>query len=179
MNVFALDQDPAVAAQMQCDKHVVKMSIEYAQLLSTAHHLLGSDPQVLAQVYKPTHKYHPMTQWVMEHPAHYAWVYRMMVQTWGEYTYRYGKTHASSRMHDILAHVPRGLNSHDRPVPPPQCMPDEYKVHPASPSWTDTVDAYRQYYHGAKARFARWTKRDAPVWWTQPNGEEPNGGKLP
>lgn len=40
MNVFVIDQDPYVAAEMHCDKHVVKMIIEYAQLLSTAHRLL-------------------------------------------------------------------------------------------------------------------------------------------
>lgn len=40
MNIFALDNDPKLAAQMHLDKHIVKMPIEYAQLLSTAHRLL-------------------------------------------------------------------------------------------------------------------------------------------
>jgi hypothetical protein len=39
MNIFVLDQDPKLAAQAHLDKHVVKMIIEYAQLLSTAHRL--------------------------------------------------------------------------------------------------------------------------------------------
>ena len=39
MNIFALDQSPEKAAQMHLDRHVVKMIIEYAQLLSTAHRL--------------------------------------------------------------------------------------------------------------------------------------------
>ena len=40
MNLFILDQDPVVAAQLQCDKHVVKMIVESAQMLSTAHRML-------------------------------------------------------------------------------------------------------------------------------------------
>lgn len=40
MNVFALDRDPYISASYHCDKHVVKMIVEYAQLLSTAHRVL-------------------------------------------------------------------------------------------------------------------------------------------
>lgn len=40
MNIFTLHQDPFICAQQHCDKHVVKMILEYAQLLSTAHRLL-------------------------------------------------------------------------------------------------------------------------------------------
>jgi hypothetical protein len=40
MNIFYLDEDPKICAQYHCDKHVVKMIIEYAQLLSTAHRVL-------------------------------------------------------------------------------------------------------------------------------------------
>ena len=37
MNIFCLHEDPKIAAQMSCDKHVVKMILESAQLLSTCH----------------------------------------------------------------------------------------------------------------------------------------------
>ena len=40
MNIFYLDTSPKTCAEMHCDKHVVKMIIEYAQLMSTAHRLL-------------------------------------------------------------------------------------------------------------------------------------------
>jgi hypothetical protein len=40
MNIFYLDEDPKICAQYHCDKHVVKMIIEYAQLFSTAHRVL-------------------------------------------------------------------------------------------------------------------------------------------
>ena len=44
MNIFVLDKDPVVAAQMLCDKHVSKMIVESAQMLSTAHRLLDGVP---------------------------------------------------------------------------------------------------------------------------------------
>jgi hypothetical protein len=40
MNIFILDENPVTAAKMQCDKHVVKMIIESAQMLCTAHRYL-------------------------------------------------------------------------------------------------------------------------------------------
>jgi len=43
MNIFFLDKDPKIAAQMQCDKHVVKMILETAQMLSTAARAQGHD----------------------------------------------------------------------------------------------------------------------------------------
>ena len=36
MNIFFLDKTPYKSAQYLCDKHVVKMILESAQMLSTA-----------------------------------------------------------------------------------------------------------------------------------------------
>ena len=43
MNIFVLDKDPHIAAQMHCDRHVPKMIVESAQMLSTAHRLLDGE----------------------------------------------------------------------------------------------------------------------------------------
>jgi intergrase/recombinase len=40
MNIFVLSEDPVEAAQMQCDKHVVKMVIESGQILATVRRVL-------------------------------------------------------------------------------------------------------------------------------------------
>lgn len=40
MNIFYLDQDPKLCAQYHCDKHVVKMITEYAQIMCTVHRML-------------------------------------------------------------------------------------------------------------------------------------------
>lgn len=43
VNVFMLDHDPALAARAHVDRHVVKMILETAQLLSTAWHCLSNE----------------------------------------------------------------------------------------------------------------------------------------
>ena len=43
MNIFYLHKDPQQCARLHCDKHVVKMIIEYAQLLSTTHRVLDGE----------------------------------------------------------------------------------------------------------------------------------------
>ena len=57
MNIFYLDHDHTTCAKYHNDKHCVKMILEYAQLLCTAHRELDGDdcmhPDVL---YKSTHK---------------------------------------------------------------------------------------------------------------------------
>ena len=40
MNVFYVDKHPVRAAEQMCDKHIVKMILESAQLLSTCHRVL-------------------------------------------------------------------------------------------------------------------------------------------
>ena len=37
MNIFHLHKDPKICAKYHCDKHVVKMILETAQMLSTAY----------------------------------------------------------------------------------------------------------------------------------------------
>ena len=36
MNIFYVDKDPKIAAKMMCDKHIIKMILESAQMLCTA-----------------------------------------------------------------------------------------------------------------------------------------------
>ena len=69
MNIFYLDRNPILAADKQCDRHVVKMILETAQLLSTAHYELDGE----SPAYKPTHKNHPSAVWVRKSLDHYLW----------------------------------------------------------------------------------------------------------
>ena len=47
MNIFYLSHCPKKAAQVQYNKHIVKMILETAQLLCTAHHELGTSIDIL------------------------------------------------------------------------------------------------------------------------------------
>ena len=43
MNIFILDRDPKVCAQYHCDKHVVKMILETAQMICTVLNEVGHE----------------------------------------------------------------------------------------------------------------------------------------
>ena len=76
MNIFYLDSRPDTAAEMHCDKHCVKMILEYAQLLSTAHRVLDGD-DAHPDLYKIAHKNHPSTRWTRSSEDHYVWLYEL------------------------------------------------------------------------------------------------------
>ena len=142
MNIFYLDRDPVKAAQYQYNKHVVKMILESAQMLCTAHHLImGDDADV---PYKVAHPHHPSTKWVTYSASNYAWLYQHMLALGDEYTKRYGKTHLTiTKCKDKLAKLPGGIFNVGFSQPP-QAMPDEYKVE------GNSITAYWNYYEGEK-----------------------------
>lgn len=144
MNIFALDSCPIKAAQYQCDKHVVKMVLETAQLLSTAHHVHQSPHR--ESVYAMTHHNHPSAVWARQSNANYAWLLRHFVALLREYTRRYGKNHACTRLVVPLANNPCPTGPLT-PVSP--AMPDHIK--PVELTWDSCVDAYRRYYREHKA----------------------------
>jgi hypothetical protein len=146
MNIFYLDKDPIKAAQVQYNKHVVKMILESAQMLCTAHHhyteLLSQDDSYIP--YKKAHYNHPSTIWCRENSEQYLWLYNHMIALGNEYTKRYNKIHLTiTKCADILQATPAGI-----PLgifeEPPQCMPDQYKVPGCS------VTAYWNYYEQEK-----------------------------
>ena len=125
MNIFYLDKDPRKAAEYQYNKHVVKMILETAQILCTAHHcIMGEDADV---PYKSTHRNHPSTLWAGESAQNYEWLYRHFIALCEEYTKRYSKTHLSYiRCKDKVNMLPGGMLETGL-TEMPQCMPDEYK----------------------------------------------------
>ena len=179
MNIFVLDQDPEIAARLQCDKHVVKMIVESAQMLSTAHRMLdgieirrpsksgktnvkywrltGEKEEVL---YKAVHMNHPCTQWTMESTTNYGWHLVHFVSLCDEYTYRYGKVHKTSELIPYLMALPRNIK--EGPMTPfrlamgsnPECMIEG-----------DPIQSYRLFYQTKQDRFAmNWTNRPIPEW---------------
>ena len=76
MNIFYLDKCPKKAAQVQYNKHVVKMILESAQMLCTAHHHYGHSDNV---PYKKAHYNHPSTIWARENHYQYQWLYWHMM----------------------------------------------------------------------------------------------------
>lgn len=153
MNIFVLSLVPRIAAEYHCDKHVVKMILETAQLLYSAHWMLK--PEGLREgAYRKTHVNHPCAIWARESIENYKWLVDLGLCLCKEYTYRYGKIHKTeSHLVWLSMNIP--------PLPTvPQtpfrmAMPDEYKCE-------DPILAYQAYYLGAKERMLTFSKRPPP-----------------
>ena len=155
MNIFYLHKDPVKAAQYQYNKHVVKMILESAQMLCTAHHHyaeeLGYDNSYIP--YKKAHYNHPSTIWTRQNSRNYYWLYHHMLALGDEYTKRYNKTHLTiTKCYDALQYCPVGMPLGGKFNQPPQAMPDEYKH-------KDSIIAYWQYYINGKSHIAAKTEK--------------------
>lgn len=208
MNIFYLDCSPKLCAEYHVDKHVVKMILEYAQLLSTAHRMLDgveekvqytpityekyltefyghpTVPGVMhadfsvrikpgktrtrkdmtlyrkniyadAVLYRHTHVHHPCARWVMESSENYLWLYKLLKCLMKEYTFRYGKIHATARLKPFLSNPPDNISKNRKFTHPPKAMDEQYKC-------KDTVLSYRVYYNEGKTRMLKWTNRPKP-----------------
>jgi hypothetical protein len=178
MNIFILDNDPVIAAQEQCDKHVVKMIVESAQMLSTVHRMLDGvmerrpsksgamlqywklNDQRESILYKACHFNHPSTVWTRESKANYQWHYQHFIALCDEYTYRYGKVHSTdTKLRIALQQIPTNIpEKHMTPFKlamgsNPECILE------------DAVESYRRFYETKQKRFTMvWTKRPVPKW---------------
>lgn len=161
---------------MHCNKHVVKMVLETAQLLSTAHRLLDGaraagvsksgrkqtswvlpDERRESVLYRATHAHHPTAAWVRASREQYAWAFSLFVELLREYSFRYGKVHACSKLVDALADPPAGIPDAGF-ADPPTCMPDAFRVS------GDAVACYRAYYAEGKKDLLSYKAREAPAW---------------
>lgn len=160
MNIFVLDKSPLYAAEYHCDSHVVKMVLETAQIMSAVHHRHPADGDYYR--YKPTHLNHPCTKWAMQSLDNYMWLRDLGIYLGREFTYRYYNVHKSAKVLEALP--PPDLESSGF-TPFAQAMPDKYKH-------DDPVQAYRQYYLGAKRHLLRYSRRGKPDWLVQMINEE-------
>lgn len=167
MNIFAVDECPATAAVMLCDKHVVKMIVESTQMLGSAlrrHGALDGDMPLTksGHPYKGGYPHHPCTRWAGDTRSNFVWLADHALAMCVEYTRRYGKVHYAhhNQIIPMLDHV---LWIPDGPLTPfAQAMPDEFRDD------DDPVWAYRVYYATDKAHFARWERgTPAPEWFQE------------
>lgn len=153
MNIFYLDKDTQLCAQYHCDKHVIKMILEYAQILCTVLHKSGQSAP-----YRPTHINHPCVLWAEKSQENWEWLCNLARALNEEYKFRFDKL-INHKSYDVILTLP----SPDLPriglTERPQTMPDEYKV-PGDP-----VAAYRHYYIHEKQKILTWRKRGTPWWY--------------
>ena len=172
MNIFVLDESPIISAQMQCDKHIVKMPLETAQMLCSVLHRHGQGHLV---PYKEAHKNHPCTLWAGDSAANFSWLVQHGMELCFEYTRRYNKIHKCQQVIMDIRETDWGtLQYQDMEMTPhPQCMPEEYKEQDGlTPIYyvnniPNVVRAYRKYYINDKKDIAKWNKsRPMPDWFT-------------
>lgn len=158
MNIFFVDADPEQAARDLCDKHIVAMTKESAQILCTTLSSLG----VLGSPYKPTHSSHRCVRWAKESSANFEWLLLHAFEQAEEYTRRYGRTHASLRATCFAAeNFARAKFPSRNFSKPALAMPEEFRTVSDNP-----VECYRTFYSVAKRPFARWKfPSQPPTWW--------------
>ena len=175
MNIFYLSNDPTDCARQHVDKHVVKMILEYGQLMSTAHRVLDGQPfygktknnRNIARwllpdsreviVWKASHFNHPSNIWVRQSSDHYKWLHSLWIEMLSEYTYRYSKKHSAERMKEVFSQLPKNIPQRGWISDPTPAMPDGFKT-------SSSIQSYRNFYIGDKKSFASWKNRDTPTW---------------
>jgi len=175
MNIFYVNKNPILAAQSLVDRHVVKMVLESAQLLSTAHRVLDGFYSVQKTItgrniqrwtipderndvlYTATHINHPSAVWCRESVTNYKWLVEHFFGLCEEYRWRYGKTHKCETIGEILRTVPKNIKLGGF-TKMPSCMDSQYIIS------ENPVINYRNYYKIGKSALHAWKNRNPPDW---------------
>jgi hypothetical protein len=160
MNIFFIDKNPFIAANAMSDKHIIKMIVESAQMLSTAHRVLDGKPYTITgptgrkttrydhpiyddRLYQVAYINHPCNVWVRQNEDHYKWLYSHFSELCFEYKRRFKRIHKTDLdLYVRLSFTPNNIKK-GKFTPPPQAMPDIYKHE-------DTITAYKNYYTSEK-----------------------------
>ena len=144
MNIFAVNEDPRLAALELPDKLVPKMIVESAQMLSTAHRVLDGDERAdMLHLYKKAYENHPSCIWVRKDAMNYWWLWMHALTLCAEYRWRFtdgiggvdtsSNTHKTESVISALQELPLNIPAEkdtnwevlqDLPL----CMPDQYKT---------------------------------------------------
>ena len=175
MNIFALHENPTLAAQMMADKHIPKMIVESVQMLVQGALSNGAPANEMPltktkqEPHRGGYRAHPCTLWASENMGNWVWLFTHAEALCKEYTLRYGKTHyGESQLNHLWSafawadYIPVG---HRTPFARALNQSQGRNLDLLSDKYTG-VEAYRIFYLREKARFAKWEKgRAEPSWW--------------
>lgn len=180
MNIFILSWNFKECAEYHFDKHVVKMILELAQILSTAHFIIDEEKanKLRPNIYKKTHQNHPCCKWIVEHLNNYIFTLKLAFALCDEYSFRYCKTHKTEAVlkfleqnkpnyllvdkEHLISDFQYSLIGPHKVTQPALAMPVNFKVH------GDAITSYMLYYHSEKKKHIRsWKKRGAPEWFNE------------
>lgn len=156
MNIFVVDDDQTVCAQILDDLRLRKMLLETAQLLCTAARFYGSVNPIL---YKSTHEQHPCSIWTRKSYSNYNWLLIYFIKLHDEYIFRFNKTHLSfTKLYREL--VIEGVN-----------IPGGERTEFANCSLYKDLDVFNAYKitlvekWSKDKRHPKWTKRNRPTFY--------------
>ena len=140
MNIFAVNDDPRLAALELPDKLIPKMIVESAQMLSTAHRVLDGDEKAdMLHLYKKAYENHPSCIWVRQDAMNYWWLWMHALTLCAEYRWRFTDVDTLSGSHktetvihalqDLPLNIPANKDTNWEVLEDlPLCMPDQYKT---------------------------------------------------
>ena len=180
MNIFFLHEDPVLAGEMQCDKHIPKMCVETVQMLVSAcrRHDWSEDHLPLTKagtVHKGGYANHPSTVWAGDNVDNFAWLMEHGFALTKEFKKRFGKAHACREQLRTIAKSssfsewgPLGRHNPTHLSDVPLCIGEKLQWYYGQKNapLENAVNMYRQFYKMDKWEFACWSKgRDCPEWW--------------
>lgn len=160
MNIFILDENIDLNVQYHCDKHIVKMPLELAQMISTAYYVskYKEKPDFL---FKASHINHPCNIWVRKTRLNFRYACHLGLALYREYQYRYNQPTKMQRVKQIFEYGLKNTSKCETNLSLftkfIQAMPDDCKH-------DDTVVAYRRYYNKYKKHLFSWKNRSVPYW---------------
>lgn len=169
MNIFVTSPSPLASARALDDRRLIKMVLETAQLLCTAHHVLASPLALLhpEKLYRQTHTNHPCAIWARASSGNYTWLAEHGLALAAEYTHRYAKTHACTALLHLLAENPPAQSPNWPSARTPfanaarnTALELDFTPLPVPKSYQHYLAAKWQ----AEGPKARWTNRTPPAW---------------
>ena len=161
MNIFGIDTDTTSCATYHTDRHIVKMPLETAQMVSFVYYhkdLWDGEVPNLLMNFSAGHDKHPCSLWLRENLVNFLWTCEFGIKLIEEYRFRYdSQKHERCKMIfewalDNLPNLPVAEFTSFA-----KAMPEEYKV-------DCSVESYRNYYRVGKSELHQWTKRNKPEW---------------
>ena len=153
MNILYTNTDPVIAANEHCNVHQVTMIREYAQLLSTAHHIFKTATDDMYKIISNPN--HPSARWVREGSENYLWVFTSLARLHELYMLRSKNKHLRFNMLQSLQILPKGIPLGKTPI---------LKVTKNFEYIKDPCKAYQAYLNN---KFYEWIyrtdKRNIPV----------------
>jgi len=138
---------------MHCDKHVVKMILEHAQMMCTTHHIYPRYDIKYKIPYKQTHMNHPCSKWVRASLSNYKWLYKLTYHLNDEYKLRFNHD-VNHKSFDVIDNLPLPRISDLGLTRFATAMPVEYKIN------NDSIKSYINYYKKEKIDIAKFTIRN-------------------